>query len=39
MHIFLLMSREVCISPRRCLGPIQTYWAIIRDLGHLAGPL
>jgi hypothetical protein len=35
---FVVMACEVCISPRRCLGPIQTYWAIIRDLGHITGP-
>jgi hypothetical protein len=35
---FVVMACEVCISPRRCLWPIQTYWAIIRDLGHITGP-
>jgi hypothetical protein len=36
----ILMALEVkCIVPRRCLGPIQTHWAIITDLGHITGPL
>ena len=31
--------RSQCIVPRRFLGPIQTPWAIITDLGHITGPL
>ena len=35
----VIMACEACIIPRRCLGPIQTSWAIFRDLGHITGPL